>query len=85
MLEVEGDEAVEAMKVIKIIEGTEGYHVGLLPRYIIKEARRNNMKDAFGHVILPYKYTSVEVLRHKNNCNHCVVSLHLLQDIQVTE
>jgi hypothetical protein len=36
VLEVEGGADVEAMKVIKIKDGIEGYHVGLLPRHILK-------------------------------------------------
>jgi hypothetical protein len=84
MLEVEGGELAQAMKVVKIIDGMEGCHVGFLTRYIIKGARQNEMKDAFGQVILLYKDTTVEVLRRKNDRLHCMASFHLLQDIQET-
>jgi hypothetical protein len=50
MLEVGGGEAIEAM-VINIIDEMEWYHVGLLLRYIIKWAIRNEMKGAFRQVI----------------------------------
>jgi hypothetical protein len=40
MLEAEGCEATEAMKVIKSIDGTEGCHVGLIPRYTIKRVKK---------------------------------------------
>jgi hypothetical protein len=41
MLEVQGGAPVEALKVLKIKYGTEGCHVGFLPRHILKGARRN--------------------------------------------
>jgi hypothetical protein len=47
------------MKVVKIIDGMEGCHVGFLPTYIIEGVRRNEMKDTFGQVILLYKDTLV--------------------------
>jgi hypothetical protein len=47
MLEVEGGD-VEAMKVIKIKDGIEGCNMWFLPRHILKGARRNEFKDAFG-------------------------------------
>jgi hypothetical protein len=55
MLEVQGGAPVEALKVLKIKDGTEGCHVGFLPRHILKGARRNEFKDAFGQVILLYR------------------------------
>jgi hypothetical protein len=54
MLEVQGGAPVEALNVLNINYGTEGCHVGLLPRHILKGARRNEFKDAFGQVILLY-------------------------------
>jgi hypothetical protein len=54
MLEVKGGAPVKALNVLKIKDGTEGCHVGFLPRHIFKGARRNEFKDAFGEVILLY-------------------------------
>jgi hypothetical protein len=48
MLEVQGGAPVEALKVLKIKDGTEGCHVGFLPRHKLKGARRNEFKDDFG-------------------------------------
>jgi hypothetical protein len=52
MLEVQGVEPFEALKGPKIKDGTEGCHIGFLPRHILKGARRNEFKDAFRQVIL---------------------------------
>jgi hypothetical protein len=61
MLEVQGGAPIEALKVLKIKDGTEGCHVGFLPRHILKGARRNEFKDAFGQVIILYQDLTVEV------------------------
>lgn len=73
------------MKVINIIDSTEGCHIGFLPGYIIKRARRNEMKDAFGQVILLFMDVTLEVVRRKNDHLYGVASFRLLQDIKVTE
>jgi hypothetical protein len=85
MLEVQGGAPFEALKVIKIKDGTEGCHVGFLPRYILKGARRNEFKDAFGQVILLYQDLTVKVLRRKNDRILGVASFRLLSDIQLSE
>jgi hypothetical protein len=85
MLEVQGGAPVEALKVLKIKDGTEGCHVGFLPRHILKVARRNECMDAFGQFILLYQYSTVEVLRRKNDRLLGVASLRLLSDIQISE
>jgi hypothetical protein len=85
MLEVQGGAPVEAFKVLKFKDGTEGCHVGLLPRHILKGARRNEFKDAFGQVILLYQDLTVEVLRRKNDRLLGVASFRLLSDIQLSE
>jgi hypothetical protein len=84
-LEVEVRSDVEAMEVIKIKYCTEGCHVGFLPRHILKGARRNEFKDAFGQVILIFWDLTVEVLRRNNDCFIGVAVFPLLSDIQVTE
>jgi hypothetical protein len=73
------------MEVVKIIDGTEGCHAGFIPRYIIKGSRRNEMKDVFGHAILLYKDTLVEVLMRNTYCLHGMASFCLLCDTQLTE
>jgi hypothetical protein len=85
MLEVQGGAPVESLKVIKIKYGTEGCHVGFLPRHILKGARRNEFKDAFGQVILLYQDSTVGVLRRKNDSLLGVASFRLLSDIQLSE
>jgi hypothetical protein len=85
MLEVQGGSPVEALKVLKIKDGTEGCHVGFLPRQILKGARRNEFKDAFGQVILLYQDSTVKVLRRKNYRLLGVASFRLLSDIQLSE
>jgi hypothetical protein len=87
MLEVEvgGGADVEALKEIKIKDVTEGCHVGFLLRHILKGARRNEFKYAFGQVILLYQDLTVEVLRPKNDRPLDVAPFRLLSDIQVSE
>jgi hypothetical protein len=85
MLEIEGGEPVEALKVLKITDGTEGCHVGFLPRHFVTGARRSQMINAFGQIIVLYKDTTIEVLRRKNARLHGVASFRLLTDIQITE
>jgi hypothetical protein len=85
MLEVQGGAPVEALKVLKINDGTEGCHVGFLPMHIFKGARRNEFKDAFGQVILLYQDSTVEVLRRKNDRLLGVAYFRLLSDIQLSE
>jgi hypothetical protein len=84
-VEVEGGADVEAMKVIKIKDGTEGCYVGFLPRHILKGARINELKDAFGQVILLYQDSMAKVLRHNNDHLLGVASFCFLSDIQVSE
>jgi hypothetical protein len=85
MLEVQGGAPVEALKVLKIKDGTEGCHFGFLSRHILKGARRNEFKDAFGQVILLYQDSTVEALRRKNDRLLGVASFRLLSDIQLSE
>jgi hypothetical protein len=85
MLEVQGGAPVEALKVIKIKDDTEGCRVGFLPRHILKGSRRNEFKDAFGQVILLYQDLTVEVLRRKNDRLLGVASFSVHSDIQVSE
>jgi hypothetical protein len=85
MLEVQGGAPVEALKVLKIKDGTEGCHVGFLPRHTMRGARRNEFKDALGQVILLYQDSTIEVSRRKNDRLLGVASFHLLSDIQLSE
>jgi hypothetical protein len=85
MLEVQGGAPVKALKVLKIKDGTKGCHFGFLPRHILKGARRNKFKDAFGQVILLYQDSTVEVARRKNDHLLGVSSFRLLSDIQLSE
>jgi hypothetical protein len=85
MLEVQGGAPVEALKVLNIKDGTEGCHVGFLPRCIFKGERRNKFKDAFGQVILLYQDSTVDVLMRKNDRLLGVASFSLMSDIQVSE
>jgi hypothetical protein len=85
MLEVQGGAPVEALKVLKIKDVTEGCHFGFLPRHILKGARTNEFKDAFGQVILLYQDSTVEVLVRKNDRLLGVASFRLLSDIQLSE
>jgi hypothetical protein len=73
------------LKVVKIKDGTEGCHVGFLPRHILKGSRRSEFKDPFEQVILLYQDSTVEVLRRKNDRLLGVASFRLLSDIQVSE
>jgi hypothetical protein len=53
ILEGDGDgQDTEAMKVIKIKDVTEACHVGFLQRYIVKGARKEELTNAYGQVIL---------------------------------
>jgi hypothetical protein len=85
MMEVEIGADVESLKVIKIKDGTKGWHVGLLTRHILKGARRNEFKDAFLQAILLYQDSMVEVLRCNNDRLLGVASFRLMYDIQVSE
>jgi hypothetical protein len=85
MLEVQGGAPAEILKVLKIKYGTEGCHFGFLPRHILKGARRNESKDAFGQIMLLYQDSTVEVLRRKNDHLLGVTSFRLLSDIQLSE
>jgi hypothetical protein len=85
MLEVQGGAPDEALKVLKIKDGTEGCHVGFLRRHILKGARRNEFKIAFWQIILLYKDSTVEVLRRKNDRLLGVSSFRLLSGIQLSE
>jgi hypothetical protein len=85
ILEVQGRAPVEALKVLKIKDGTEGCRVGFLPRHILEGARRNGFKDAFGQIILLYQDPTVKVLRRKNYRLLGVASFRLLSDIQLSE
>jgi hypothetical protein len=85
ILEVQGGAPVKSLKVLKIKDCTEVFRVGFLPRHILKGARRNEFKDAFGQVILLYQDLTVEVLRRKNDRLLGVASFCLLSDIQLSE
>jgi hypothetical protein len=85
ILEVQEGTPVEALKVLKIKDCTKGCHIGFLPRYILKGARRNEFKDAFGQVIIIYQDSTFKILRRKNDHLLGVASFCLLSEIQVSE
>jgi hypothetical protein len=67
ILEGAGDgQDTEAMKVIKIKDGTESFHVGFLHRYILKGARKEELTNAYGQAILLYKDSTIEMTKWKN-------------------
>jgi hypothetical protein len=85
ILEGDGDgQETEAMKVIKIKNGTEACHVGFLQRYIVKGSRKEKMTNAYGQVILLYTEITIEMMKRKNKLLLGMASFPLLSDIQIT-
>jgi hypothetical protein len=86
IIEGDGDgQDTEAMKVIKIKDGTEVCHVGFLQRYIVKGSRKESLTNAYGQVIMLYKYSTIEMMKRKNKRLLGMASFCLLSDIQITE
>jgi hypothetical protein len=86
ILEGDGDgQDTEAMKVINIKDGTEACHVGLYQRYILKGSRKEELKNAYGQVILMYKDSTIEMMKRKNKRLLGMASFRLLSDIQIKE
>jgi hypothetical protein len=86
ILEGDGDgQDTEAMKVIKIKDVTESCHVRFLQRYIVNGARKEELTNAHGQVILLYKDSTIEMTKRKNKRLLDMASFRLLADIQITE
>jgi hypothetical protein len=86
ILEGDGDgQDTEAMKVVKIKDGTEACHVEFLQRYIVKRARKEKLMNDYGQVILMYKDSTVEMMKRKNKRLLGMASFCLLSLIQITE
>jgi hypothetical protein len=67
ILEGDGDgQDTEAVKVIKIKDGTEACHLGFLQSYIVKGSRKKELANAYGQVILLYKDSKIEMMKRKN-------------------
>jgi uncharacterized protein YcbX len=86
ILDGAGDgQVTEAMKVIKIKDGTEAYNVGFLQRYIVKGARKEELTNAYGQVILLYNDSTLEMMKQKNKRLLGMASFRILAEIQITE
>jgi hypothetical protein len=86
IIEGDGDgQDTEAMKVIKIKDGTEAHHVRFLQRYIVKGSSKEELKNAYGQVILLYKESTIEMMKRKNKHLLGMASFCLVSDIQITE
>jgi hypothetical protein len=86
ILEGDGDcQDTEAMKVIKIKDGTEACHVGFLQRCIVKGSRKESLTNAYGQMILLYKDITIEIMTRKNKYLLGMASFHILSDIHITE
>jgi hypothetical protein len=84
VLEQEG-EVETKIKVIKIRDGTEGCHVGFLPRHIVHGSRMEEVSDKFGQVLELYKESNDMTKKRKNSRLFGVASFRLLDDIQNME
>jgi hypothetical protein len=69
------------MNVIKIKDGTEACHVVFLQIYIVKGARKEELTNAYGQVILLYKDSTIEMMKRKNKQLLGMASFRLLADI----
>jgi hypothetical protein len=86
ILEGDGDDQdTEAMKVIKIKDGTEACRVVFLQRYIVKGSRKEELTNAYGQVILLYKDSTIEMMKRNNKCLLGMASFRLLSNMQITE
>jgi hypothetical protein len=86
IIEGAGDgQDTEAMKMIKIKDGTEARHVGFLHRYIAKGARKEELTNDYGQVILLYKDSTIEMMKRKNKRLLGMASFRLLADIKIIE
>jgi hypothetical protein len=86
ILEGDGDgQDTDDMKGIKIKDGTEACHVGFIQRYILKGARKEELTNAYGQVILLYKDSTIEMMKRKNKRLLGMASFRLLADIHIIE
>ena len=74
----------EAIKVVRMRDGTESCMIGFLPRNIIKSAKEKFVGQ-FAQIIELYEYSDNEVMRRKSHRNKGVASFRLLNDIQEQE
>jgi hypothetical protein len=82
ILEGDGDgQNTEAMKMINIKDATEACDVGFLQRYILKGSMKDELKNAYGQVILLYKEITIEMMKRENKQLLGMASFRLLADI----
>ena len=74
----------EAIKAVRIRDGTESCVVGFLPRNIVK-SRKAKFIDKFAQVIELYEYSENRTKIGKSNRNLGIASFRLLEDIPKME
>lgn len=74
----------EAVKAVRIRDGTESCVVGFLPRNIVASSK-NKFLDKFAQVIELYEYSENRTKRRKSHKNLGIASFRLLDDIPTLE
>ena len=76
----------EAIKVVRVRDGTESCTVGFLPRNIVKSiSSKEKFVGQFAQIIELYDQSDNEVMRRKSHRNQGVASFRLLNQIQEQE
>lgn len=79
-----GDKTEDAIKVVRVRDGTESCMIGFLPRNIVKSGK-DKFVGKFAQIIELYEHSENTTMRRKSNRNKGVASFRLLQDIQEQE
>ena len=74
----------EAIKVVRVRDGTESCTIGFLPRNIVKSGK-DRFVGKFAQIIELYEHSDNTTMRRKSNRNKGVASFRLLKDIQEQE
>ena len=74
----------EAIKVVRVRDGTESCTIGFLPRNIVK-SRKEKFVGQFAQIIELYEFSENETMRRKSHRNKGMASFRLLKDIQEQE
>lgn len=74
----------EAIKAVRIRDGTESCTVGFLPRNIVASGK-DKFTGEFAQIIELYEFSDNETKRRKSHRNIGIASFRLLHDIQEQE